>query len=333
MKTLYIALLILVALPLMADRIVPMPDVLNPETISMDNKQLYITENANVYIYSLKDFKLIRKFGKAGSGPKEFLVNAQSRLFLDSQGKNLLISSQLKVSTFSKKGDYIKENRTAGLFTGFFRPIGDQFAGTRLIIENNVMNVAVHLYSKDFKVGKQLFKQPHIFQQGRKMNPVGRFLLFTTYQDRIYVEDSEGKIHIFDGKGSKQMTLSPTYTALKLSSEHKKEILNFYKNDPQIKQFWNFFKDNLEFPSHFPNIRFANVMDDRIFIQTWRVKDKKSEFLIYGIDGNFKKKVYILLPDVAIMSRNAYAVHKNQIYQFKENIEEEQWELHILDIK
>ncbi|MGD2088646.1 MAG: hypothetical protein PVH61_20885 [Candidatus Aminicenantes bacterium] len=46
--------------------VVPLPDLINPDGIQADRHQLYITERHSIYIYSLKDFKLTKKFGKSG---------------------------------------------------------------------------------------------------------------------------------------------------------------------------------------------------------------------------------------------------------------------------
>lgn len=318
--------------PLLADQIVPMPDVLNPEAMTMDDKQLYVTEKANVYIFSLKDFKLIKKFGKQGAGPKEFFVNAQTQLHCDASSKDLLISSQLKVSFFSKNGEYIKEKRTSGFYTSFFRPIRDKFAGTRIIRDNNLTYFTVTYYDKNFMLGKELFRQLHFIQQGQKMNPIGRIPIYFIQNDRVFIADSSGTLHVFDYSGAKLKTISPQYKPLKLTPEHKSQILHFYKNDPNVKQFWSFFKDKLAFPEYFPNIRFATASDGIIYIQTWHVKNNKSEFLLFGVDGEFIKKTDVQLPDVSIMTQNLYAPHKGRIYQFNENMSEEQWELHIIDI-
>ena len=57
-----------------AARVIPFPELLSPELIRVDENKIYITEKANIYIYSKKDFKLVKKFGKKGAGPEEFKI-------------------------------------------------------------------------------------------------------------------------------------------------------------------------------------------------------------------------------------------------------------------
>ena len=42
--------------------VIPLPDLVNPASVTLDENQLYITEGTSIYIYSLPDFKLIKKW-------------------------------------------------------------------------------------------------------------------------------------------------------------------------------------------------------------------------------------------------------------------------------
>ncbi|MCP4213127.1 MAG: hypothetical protein GY765_00655 [bacterium] len=61
-----------------ATKTVPMPELMNPGNIFVDNTQLYIVERATVIIYKKKDLTLVKKFGKEGEGPAEFKTNSAS---------------------------------------------------------------------------------------------------------------------------------------------------------------------------------------------------------------------------------------------------------------
>jgi hypothetical protein len=60
---------------------VELPDLLDPAAIHVDGNRMYITEHATIYIYSTKDYHLIKKFGRRGEGPKEFKLG-QANIFL-----------------------------------------------------------------------------------------------------------------------------------------------------------------------------------------------------------------------------------------------------------
>ena len=54
-------------------KIIPLPDLIQPHTMVVDKDQLFIRDSgSSIFIYSLSNFSLIKKFGKQGQGPGEF---------------------------------------------------------------------------------------------------------------------------------------------------------------------------------------------------------------------------------------------------------------------
>jgi len=70
-KIFLVSLFIVLNISLSA-RVVPLPEVVRPTSLSVDDTQLYICEHEKISIYSIKDFKLIKKYGEKGEGPQEF---------------------------------------------------------------------------------------------------------------------------------------------------------------------------------------------------------------------------------------------------------------------
>ena len=112
MKKISILLLVIVFTGVVAlAEVVKMPDVLNPKTIALDGENMYITEGTTVYIFSLKDFSLKKKFGKEGEGPQEFKIFPVAGLKLSVLPDALMLESIGKLSFFSKDGEFKKESR------------------------------------------------------------------------------------------------------------------------------------------------------------------------------------------------------------------------------
>lgn len=308
-------------------------DLLNPLSMEIDDNQIYFTEGAKIYIYSLNDLKLVNVFGKAGSGPKEFLVQPQLPLQVNVATDKLIVNSQGKVSFWKKDGTYISESKVqVGVFSGFFKPLADGYVGLRIIVEDSLMYFGADYYDKDFKRKILLLKQKHFFQQGKKMNPIGRIPFLSTWKGKVYIEDKDGVIHIFDKTGKKFQPIAHNFKPFKINSDHKEQILDFYKNDPGVKQLWSFFKDNIEFPSHFSNIQDSIVSDNRVYFRTYRRDGEKAEFIIYGINGKYIGTKMITFKDQNIIRPYPFQISKNKLYQIIEN-EDEEWELIITDIK
>ncbi|UCH93268.1 MAG: hypothetical protein JSV88_23725, partial [Candidatus Aminicenantes bacterium] len=74
MKRFITIIILITAIPVWAKTIIPLPHLEKPETITVKDEGLYITERESMLVYSLPDFKLKNKFGKGGEGPGEFKV-------------------------------------------------------------------------------------------------------------------------------------------------------------------------------------------------------------------------------------------------------------------
>ncbi len=332
-KIIYMLVFVFLALPFYGQTGTVLDDLLNPLSMEIDSRQIYFTEGANIYIYNLSDMKLAKVFGKAGAGPQEFLVQPQIPLQINAATDKLIVNSQGKVSFWKKDGTHISEKKVLiGVFSGFFKPLSDGYVGLRLIVEDDIMYFGVDYYDKDFKKQKLLLKQKHFFQLGKKMNPIGRIPFFSTWKGRVYVEDEDGVIHVFEKTGKEFSPIAHKFKPFKINQDHKERILNFYKNDPGIKQYWSFFKDNMEFPSHFSNIQTSIVTDDMVYMQTYRRDGEKAEFIIYGTDGKFIGTRMIPFRDQNIVRPYPYSISKNKLYQVVEN-EDDEWEMIITDIK
>ena len=69
---LILVFLILLITPVLFAEEVTLLEIFNPSSIKVDDQNIYIAQGENIFIYSAKDFKLIKKFGRLGEGPQEF---------------------------------------------------------------------------------------------------------------------------------------------------------------------------------------------------------------------------------------------------------------------
>jgi hypothetical protein len=54
-------------------KLAALKEVVNATAIEIDGDELFVLDEVVVYVYSMKDFKLLRKFGREGNGPGEFV--------------------------------------------------------------------------------------------------------------------------------------------------------------------------------------------------------------------------------------------------------------------
>ncbi len=330
LKKLIMIALLLMAFFVLQGETVSMKGVLKPASIAVDESRIYIGEGTSVHIFSLKDFKLEKTFGRQGEGPQEFMVHPGFGVRLALWKQTLLVESIGKTSYYSKDGGFLKELKTGK--HGSLYPLGDMFVGGNMILENQTNYQTLNLYDGEFKNTKEICRWEHAIQDAKKqilLAPVYTQAHF--FDDKIFVVPGQYMvIQVFDGKGQKVHVISKEYRKLEVTDQYKQTTLNFFKTDPKYRQHYEGLKNMFTFPKYFPAIRSFAVNDGRIYIRTYGGKDGKSEYYIFDIKGKLLKKVYV--PFVETMGINILPLHTiagGRLYQLVENDETEEWELHI----
>jgi hypothetical protein len=336
-KTTLFFLLLFLASSVFAGQAVVLPELNNPFLMEVEGSKMYITEGPHIYIYSLTDFKLIKKFGKQGEGPKEFRVNPfrnAGSVWIYLQPDHILVNSIGKVSYFSKDGKYISEKVAPN---GVFQPMVNkkQFIAYGYIQDENekANYVTVNIYDENFKKGKELYRQQQPFQTGREINPFDMIgPLNYAYQDKIFIKGQKGIIHVFDQKGEKLMAVTHDYEKLNVISKDKEGILNWYKTNPMTKQLYDIIKDRIKFPSYFPHIRWFTLADQKIYVLSYKKEGEKSQFYIFDIKGKFLNKIMVPFYEKDGFLFSPYAIKNGKLYQLIEDLDSEKWKLNIYSI-
>jgi hypothetical protein len=314
---------------------VPLPDLMKPTNIAVDDKQIYISDGTTVHIYSLTDLSRKRTFGKEGEGPQEFRVHGSFGVGVIPQKKTdvLVVNSLGKVSYFTKQGKFIKELKTGT--TGAFSPLGDYFIGTNEIFEGKDTFLTLNIYDAEFKKVREIKRWLHPIQESKM--EILMVPLYTTahiYDGKIFAAPgSNFIIHVFNAKGEKLYSLEQPYKKLKVMETYKKTTLEFFKTDPRWRNNFELIKSLARFPDYFHAIRFFHVDDGRIYVQTYMKKGDKSEFYIFDIKGKLEKKVYVpFVDDMGINIVPRHTIAGGKLYQLAANDETDEWELHIHDM-
>lgn len=322
------------SIPLTATDPVILEEINQPQFIAVDDHQCYIAENATVYIYSLKDFSLVKSFGKEGEGPREFKLRKPVTipLVLDVQTPDMIITSMGKVSFFDKKGGFKREARVLYNFVNAtVQPLGNAFARTKYARDNDKRVVTVLLCDKEMKTLSEVYRQPHFFQRGDKLNPLKRPLFITTDYSagHLVVDTGAGPVHVFDHRGKKKFTIHPPADKIAVTESHKKEIYDFYRKDPRMKRAWNYFKTLIEIPMKFPPSYIALPANGKIYVFTYLRKEGKNQCLVYDKSGALVKDTFVPMEHISLIEAFPVFIHNNKLYQLVENFDDEEWELHI----
>lgn len=311
---------------------IPLPELVNPNSIKADAGNIYIADETTVYIYNLKNFKLKKKFGKTGEGPGEFMGNIQSGtppLTLDVSTDELVINSSGKVSFYSKDGQYIREIKTSDRSRRFI-PFGKGFVGNLNMVIDNVRYRTLNLYDENLGKIKLLFKRPHSLQgRGGGFNPLEGPQRCGAYKDKLFVcWETDFTVRVFDPSGKEVNTITQPFRKRKVTEEDKKRIENFLKNHPRFKALYPILKP-LRFPGYFPVVGNMIVNDGKIHVICRTEVQGRAACYIFDAKGKSLKQTFIELQTVDELQVYPFTIKGDRLYQLVEDEDEEAWYLHV----
>jgi hypothetical protein len=319
---------------------VTIPDIYRPESITVDENYIYITQDIEVFIYSKKDMKLIKKFGQTGEGPGEFKKIPTPwfpsiSLYLTSD--KLLINSLGKISFFSKEGEFLKETPTGTLSR--YIPVGDKYVYMHDIAENKVSYIAADFVDANLKKINTLCHYKFPGRAGKKRDPILMARMATyfdryAYKDKFVYPTDTNSIKIFNSDGKEVTSFTPNYTKVPINGELKKTIDEFFTKDIRYKEPYLIAKDSnlITLPEYMPIFKDYRLADDKIYILSNFKKDGKFETFIYDFSGKLLKKTFIPLVESDMLTLYPFSIKDNKIYQLVMDEEEEEFKLHITEI-
>lgn len=314
-----------------AKKIATLPDLLKPNTMVIEGDKLYISQETTVFIYSFVDFKLIKKFGKAGEGPQEFLRFVRVTPYKD----KLILNSSRKISIYTQNGEFVKELKTTGGRSFGYLPLGNHYVGMGVRVDNDTVYQSINLYDSGLKKTKTLLKKEsdNQFRRG-VLRILHSTLTYLTFEDKLYIVDgSDFEVKVYDNNAKELFTITRDYKKVKFGEKDKKRIFDELKSNPRQRQFFDTIKKMAVFPDHYPAIVSLFERDNYIYIMTFKRKNNNYEFFIFDANGNFVKQVFIPFVFQSAMRPYPFSIKENKLYQLIENEDTEEWELHQSEIK
>jgi hypothetical protein len=351
--------LLLLASFVLAENLGTLEEVLVPEMIQVSGDELYVLEGATIYVYSLKDLKLLCKFGQKGEGPGELKIMASFPNNFTVYPDYVFVQGFDKVIFFTKQGKLIREQRF-NMITKIL-PLKEKFVIKTFPFEdkNGKTYWAIKLCDSDLKEIKELYRQefPIQFQKAAHAIPmIADALNFQVYDEKIFIEESPKGflIEVFDPTGKKLYQIDKKSEKIKVPEEYKKIVENHLKEDFLHKKVnffvplhimeagWDEFKKwtALIYPDYLPPIRDIFIDNHKIYVQTFKRQDNKQEYIIMDLKGNMIKKVYLpvvqpstFASEMVGLGLKFCAIDKDRFVYLVENQEEEEWNVHVVDIK
>ncbi len=327
-NTLLSFFLILCAVILYAEKVAEFPELMQPVRITIDGNEMYIVDGrTKIEVYSVSEQKLLREISKSGQGPGEFRYLPFLKIFPDS----VFLGAYNKIMIFSKDGKLTEEKRLYPITKAF--PVEDNYVSFGTEREGEDIYRTVNLLGPDLRKKKELHRHLRIRRKGG-INPIQDYMDFDTPGDKIFIADSrEGfVIEVFDSSGEKQYTINKEVKKNRITNEFKTAYVEQLTSRPGGQgQEWKVAIDRwgAEYDRFFPDIREFQVADDKIYVQTYRTEQGKTEFVVMDLEGNSSKSVFLpLYEEGSLVDKHVYSFSNGNYFYLKYNDNKEIWELH-----
>lgn len=316
-------------------KVVILPDVMNPQSIHIDENQIYIADGHRILIYGLDGFTLRKIFGKAGDGERAFRPSPRRgvRLRFDVRSEDIVINSHERVSIFKKDGTFKSVQEYPYPQTDFVIPMGEQYIAAYYYIHVGTGKSSEHILIFDDKLEfvKKITEGPlgsgsakGFGGPDRKLhvdlNP--HFYRFRIFGDKIFIGNSYDGflIEVYDSNGEKLYDIKRDFEKLKVDEASKQKRMK------EIKERWKHYIDSIAIDEveFFPAFRSFVVSDGKIYVYTYQEKEGNQEIVILDLKGNHLKNVFIPRAD--------HSQIMNGRYYFLQQNEDEEWELHVVEI-
>ena len=315
-------------------KVATLPDLLNPQSIQIDENQIYIADGHRILIYGLDDFGLRKIFGKAGDGEREFRPHSRGiQLRFDVQSHNIVVNSSERVSIFSKDGEFKSVQEYLYPQTDFVIPMGKQYIAAYYYIHVGTGKSSEHIliFDNQLKFFKKITEGPLGSGSAKGFGGPDRklhvdlapdFYGFRIYGDRIFIANSYNGffIEVYDSRGDKLYEIRKDFERVKVNEAFRKKRMK------EIKDYWHRYIDSIAIDESdsFPAFRNFMVSDDKIYVYTYIEKEGEQEIVVLDLKGSHLNTVFVPRSEVSRI--------KNGRYYYLFQNEDEEWQLHILEI-
>jgi len=317
-----------------------LPDISRPSIFLVNHDKIYILEDATVYIYDIKNLKLIKKFGKAGEGPKEFKYDANDGrpMTMSFYKGKLIVNSTNKMSFFDLDGNYLSEKKIP--VDRILFPVKDKYLGIgpTMNTEKKKQFLGFTLYSNDFKTADVIFLSDFEMSNTVKiLLPMTTYTYNPVYKDKIYVNSKaeDFRIEVLNGDGKLEYAIKKEFAKIKMPGNFREEALEYFRTSPRYKRAYEFVKKVLQIREYYPQIRDIQIVDNHIYVLSFKRKGDLWELRKLDLKGNEKGLAYIPLTEYELISFYPvfYSIYKDKVYTLVEDEDEETWKVHVTEFK
>lgn len=317
--------------PVFGEKLAEIVDVNNPRMMQIADGNMYLLEKANIFMYSLKDHKLIKKFGKQGNGPGELNVSGPMIAQMQIAENQLCVNTFQKIVQFSLDGKFLDEARFPFIAMQAI-PFHKGYAVSKLAMSQNGENrMGAYLFPKNLENGKELYgREFKDFRKTGKIEVVPELFMIQSAGDHLVMLDHAdgGVLSVYDKEGTRLRQVSLHIEKVKATDSFKKELMAWTKTQPQFKQLPEEIMKLIYVPDYLPVFKNFFVSEHKIFIHTYNKQGGKVQFLVLDMKGNLIKKLWLEGVEKNVIMPTPYSFYQGCMYTLVENEDEEVLELH-----
>ena len=334
----FLIVLLSLNIALSPETVAVLPEVNNATMMDISGGEMFIIDDVEVKVYSLKDYRFLRKFGKRGEGPGEMVTFPDTPFTMIVKQDKVILNSVYKAIVYEKSGKMILEAKFSEMLIEAV-PVGDNYITTRFewVEETRTARASTFICNAEFKEIKKIYETDLLQSyKTRKfaMPPLGTFVRCAG--DRVFLFDQQkDTIKVFDPQGNPKPDITFKCERTKTDDTFKKRVSETLNTHPVLRNTDPRLKRMFYTPDVLPVFRDCRVIADRLYIQTYRQKGEKSEFIIMDFAGNVEKTLYLPVNDRIQIRYNpgsTYAFCDSKYYYLVENIDNEEWELHVQEL-
>jgi len=331
-KLVIIVCLCLLGISLSAEKMPVLKELLNPDSMTIDGSNIYITQEAEVFIYDAKTFEFKKKFGKKGPGPEEippfpFPLSGVPLMKISPLQDKLFISAMGKILYFTKQGEFISESKfpiqKIQSYLNFF-PLGSDMVCQITVREKEEFFITAGIVDQTFQQKKEL-KRKKVDLHGGKMDLFSGSITFEPYKGRIYVAGDDFSIDVFDQNGKLLNQIKHKHEPIKFNDDMKKQFDETLKS--MFKSFYDQFKLRIYYPDYLPIIFNLQFSDPYLYVFTWNIQGDNRELFVFNLDGTLVKQTNIPLKMVKFLLPYPFDIKDKTLFQLVDNEDTEEWEL------
>jgi hypothetical protein len=339
-KTMIFSVLLAGVLPslVLSVQLAVLPELNRPGIIKILGDEIFVLDEVRVKVYSLKDYRLLRQFGKIGDGPGELKPNDEIPLQMQVVNNQVFLNSQTKFIHYAPSGKMLKEKATHFMCMQII-PIGRHYAISKVqFTKTGQIFFRVNLYDAELNMRKTIYQSPPsptLRSSGKLLLPSNfLYMAVGTAGDRLYLfsgRQDDFLVPVFDLEGNPLKPVKMEFSPPRWTEDFKREVLDWFKVQPRFRARAHLVAMVLEYPTYLPAIRNILVEDNRLYVQTYRKKKNLSLFFVF--DKTAKPLNSLFLPDqsrypIKMNPDITFTIHDNFFYYLRENADREQWELH-----